>query len=140
MRSTLLLFAVLVIAGNAEAGTICTNGICFTCDGSSVCVNGNCSCNGVPAGRGPALVPKGPCSDQSIVVHRNGGGTIATSATVAASVYVSAEFGSVREGRSVWLDATHQRIGGEWPRDRLWSIVSRSQHRERQFNGFGVRA
>jgi hypothetical protein len=91
MRSTLFLFAVLVIAGNAEAGTICTNGACFTCDGSSVCVNGNCSCNGVPAGRLPKLPPQGPCGDQSIVVHRNGGGTIATTATVAASVYVSAD-------------------------------------------------
>ena len=91
MRSTLFLFAILVIAGNAEAGTICTNGVCFTCDGSSICVNGNCTCNGVPAGRVPARVRQGPCGDQSIIVHRNGGGTIATSATVAASVYVSAD-------------------------------------------------
>ena len=92
MRSAIFLFAFLILTGNVEAGsTVCTNGVCVTCDGQAVCFNGNCTCNGVPTGGANALVPRGPCGDQPIVVHRNGGGTISTSATVAASVYVSAD-------------------------------------------------
>jgi hypothetical protein len=104
MRSTISLFALLVLAGSVEAGTICTNGRCFTCDGSSVCVNGKCTCNGVPAGGAAPLVPQGPCGDQPVVVHRNGGGAIATSATVAASVYVSTD--SAVCGNAVVSDMT----------------------------------
>ncbi len=91
MRSFISLFTFLLISCNVEAGTTCSNGVCFTCDGSSVCINGNCACNGIPVGRANARVPQGPCGDQPVVVHRNGGGTIATSATVASSVYVSAD-------------------------------------------------
>ncbi len=151
MRSAIFLSGFLMIAGNVEAGsTACTNGVCVTCDKTAVCINGNCTCNGVPTGEANALVPRRPCGDEPIVVHRNGGGAISTSATVAASVYVSIDSavcgnavvsgmtrlinGSVANGRA--------NISGQSSLDRSVvngdSTVSESRISESTLNG-GVR-
>src|ERR1700681_243680 len=90
-RSLALLIAILAVVGNAQAGTVCTNGVCFTCDGSSVCINGSCTCNGVPVGGANTQIQQGPCGGQPTAIHRNGGGTVATAAAVDASVYVSGD-------------------------------------------------
>ena len=41
------MWGVGIVSGRA-ANTICTNGMCYTCDGALACANGNCTCNGVP--------------------------------------------------------------------------------------------
>jgi hypothetical protein len=91
MRSSTFLFAFLVLFGNAQAGTVCTNGVCFTCAGSSVCFNGSCSCNGAHVSGANIQVQQRPCGGQPTAIHRNGGGTVATDAVVDASVYMSGD-------------------------------------------------
>jgi hypothetical protein len=91
MRSSTFLFAFLVLFGNAQAGTVCTNGVCFTCAGSSACVNGSCSCNRAPLSGANIQVQQGPCGGQPAAIHGNGGGTVAPDAVVDASVYVSGD-------------------------------------------------
>jgi hypothetical protein len=41
-----------MLAGPAHANMVCTNGGCVTCDGPLVCINGACTCNGVPISTG----------------------------------------------------------------------------------------
>jgi len=89
MRSLAFLLIVLILSGNARAGTVCVNGRCFSCEGSAVCVNGACTCNGVIAGQTTAHSQQGPCADQEVVVHKNGGGKVAITATVSESAFVS---------------------------------------------------
>jgi hypothetical protein len=93
MRLRLLLgigLAALIAGSAAAANSVCTNGQCVTCDGPISCTNGACTCNGVRVtGGGNASVPQGPCGAQETVIHENGGGTVASTASVEASVYVS---------------------------------------------------
>jgi hypothetical protein len=44
----ILVALTTALAGAAYANTVCTNGGCVTCDGPLVCINGACTCNGVP--------------------------------------------------------------------------------------------
>jgi hypothetical protein len=88
MRIALLLLASLVFSGAAEAGTICVNERCITCDGAGSCINGRCTCNGAAVHR-TNLRRQGPCGGQEMTVHGNGGGRIATTAVVNESVFVS---------------------------------------------------
>src|SRR5665213_1906804 len=89
MRIALLLLASLVFPGPAEAGTICVNERCITCDGAGSCINGKCTCNGVAVDRTNAVRRQGPCGGQEMTVHGNGGGRVATTASVNESVFVS---------------------------------------------------
>ena len=89
MRVLAFLFTFLVFVGDALAGTVCIGDRCFSCDGSATCVNGICKCKGVAVeGRG-SQVQREPCAGQETVIHANGGGKVATTASVDASVYVS---------------------------------------------------
>jgi hypothetical protein len=87
----------LASAGAALAqsqSTICTgNGQCttVTCDGSLICANNACTCNGKPINTGNASSTSsgGPCYGEQTVVHKNGGGKVSTKAMVDAGVFVS---------------------------------------------------
>ena len=81
--------AALIVGSAAAANTVCTNGQCVTCDGPISCSNGSCICNGVPVTGGNARLQQGPCGGQETVIHGNGSGRVATTASVEASVYVS---------------------------------------------------
>jgi hypothetical protein len=87
--------AAVAIAGPAPAAnTVCTNGRCISCDGPINCNNDVCTCNGVPvdaSAPGSAGTPQGPCGQQETVIHDNGGGTVATTASVAPTVHVSVD-------------------------------------------------
>jgi len=85
-----MVLAVLVIALAApvQANTVCNNGVCVSCDGPLTCINSACTCNGVPVGGGSAVQP-GRCSGEATLAHPNGGGAVSTTASVAASVFVS---------------------------------------------------
>jgi hypothetical protein len=73
------------------ANTVCNNGQCVSCDGSLICVNNACTCNGAPVGSTNAQPASGPCGSEPTVVHDNGGGRVSVSASVDASVYVSGD-------------------------------------------------
>jgi hypothetical protein len=89
MRSPAIIFSLVVfLIGPAHGSTVCVNGSCFSCEGSAVCVNGRCTCNGVTAEAGK---PQSPCLGQETVTHTNGGGRVATTASVSDSVYVSSD-------------------------------------------------
>lgn len=85
-----MLLGMIALAENAKSGTICTNGQCFFCEGSAACVNGLCTCNGVPA-QGEYVPQQGPCGVQPTIVHDNGGGRAALTAFVEKEAYVSAD-------------------------------------------------
>jgi hypothetical protein len=86
-----MLLGMIALAENAKSGTICTNGQCFSCEGSAACVNGICTCNGVPAQGEYVHAQQGPCGVQPTIVHDNGGGRVATTAFVEKEAYVSAD-------------------------------------------------
>ena len=72
------------------ANTVCTDGRCITCDGPISCNNAVCTCNGVPV-EGRRGDTRGPCGSEPTIVHGNGGGRVSTTASVAPSVFVSAD-------------------------------------------------
>src|SRR5262249_17547157 len=82
-------FVTTAFIGIARAGTICSNGQCFTCDGSASCVNGVCTCNGMRVQGGNLSVRAAACGGQPTAPHSNGGGVVAMTAKVEASVFVS---------------------------------------------------
>jgi hypothetical protein len=89
MRSPVIILALIIfLIGAAHAGTVCVNGSCFSCEGSAVCINERCTCNGVAAEEGKH---RGPCPGQETVTHPNGGGKVAATASVSDSVYVSTD-------------------------------------------------
>jgi hypothetical protein len=89
MRSPMIVFALIIfLIGRVHAGTVCVNGSCFSCEGSAVCINDRCTCNGVTAAEGKH---RGPCLGEETVTHTNGGGKVATTASVGESVYVSTD-------------------------------------------------
>lgn len=93
-RIVLLALATTLAGAAHAANTSCTNGVCVTCEGTLLCVNGACTCNGTPVGasNAPAVRPRGGlCGNEPTVAHPNGGGTVSTSATVAPSVFVSSD-------------------------------------------------
>lgn len=78
----------------AQANKVCTNGQCISCNGPVACVNGACTCNGVPVGAAMSggegtVVQAGPCGGEQTLVHANGGGVVSVTASVAPSVFVS---------------------------------------------------
>jgi hypothetical protein len=87
---------ILVFAGigaaQAQGNTsqVCTGTSCVTvtCDGSLICNNNVCTCNGKPINTGNAS-SSGPCNGEQTVVHKNGGGKVSTKAMVDAGVFVS---------------------------------------------------
>jgi hypothetical protein len=88
---TNILASVVLAGGAAAANTVCTNNQCITCDGPIACVNGSCTCNGVPVVATDAPAQQGPCAGQETVAHSNGGGRVAVTAAVEPSVYVSSD-------------------------------------------------
>ncbi len=72
------------------ANTVCINGTCRSCNGAIACSGDRCTCNGDPMGAAPAY-KVGPCGSQQVVVHPNGGGSVAVSAAVDPAAYVSAD-------------------------------------------------
>ena len=92
MQALTYILAFLLLASSAAAAnTVCTNNLCITCDGPIACINGNCTCNGVPVVTTDAPAQQGPCGVQETVVHSNGGGSMAVTAAVEPSVYVSSD-------------------------------------------------
>jgi hypothetical protein len=88
-----LAFASVGAARAANTSQVCTGSQCVTvtCDGSLICNNNVCTCNGKPINTGNASTSSGPCYGEQTVVHRNGGGKVSTKASVEAAVYVSAD-------------------------------------------------
>ncbi len=147
MRSAAFLVAFVGLVANVEAGTVCNDGQCFSCEGSAVCINGDCTCNGAPLSQRNARVDQEPCIGQLTAVHRNGGGKKSVKATVEPSVFVSEDSavcgeaivsglteiknGSLVNGRAHISDSSsinHSTVNGD-------SIVSQSLLSESTVNG-----
>ena len=88
--------------------------------------------------RSVAVTPRGPCGGQLTAMHRNGGGQVANSASVQASVVVSGDFCGLRDGCRFGHDAAHQWIGREWRGQNLWAIDDQRKHCERASRRFGL--
>jgi hypothetical protein len=81
------------------ANTVCINGTCRSCNGAIACAGDHCTCDGDPMGAAPTYkgggsaptYKGGPCGTQAVVTHPNGGGSVATSASVDPAAYVSAD-------------------------------------------------
>jgi hypothetical protein len=90
--SLALAVCLLMPSVSLGASKVCTNGQCVSCEGGISCVNNACTCNGVSVdGKKEAAAPEGPCGREATVVHGNGGGKVSTTASVAASVFVSSD-------------------------------------------------
>jgi hypothetical protein len=91
----ILAFASAGAAFAQSQSTVCTgNGQCttVTCDGSLICNNNVCTCNGKPINTGSASsTSSGPCYGEQTVAHKNGGGKVSTKAMVDEGVFVSAD-------------------------------------------------
>src|ERR1700730_1534366 len=72
------------------ANTVCINGTCRSCNGAIACAGDHCTCDGDPMESAPTY-KAGPCGTQKVVTHSNGGGSVATSASVDPAAYVSAD-------------------------------------------------
>jgi hypothetical protein len=83
--------AVTLATAAHAANTTCINGRCFSCEGVMVCTNSQCLCNGAPIEGSGAPARQGPCGDAEVAPHPNGGGAVATSASVDPAAYVSAD-------------------------------------------------
>jgi hypothetical protein len=93
------------LAGSpAAANVVCTNGQCATCDGPSSCSNGTCVCNRVLVTGRNTQFQQGPCGGQVTMIHDNGGGRVASTASVDQSVYVSRD--SAVCGRAIVFGST----------------------------------
>lgn len=77
-------------SSSTGANTVCINGTCRSCNGAIACAGDRCTCDGDPMGSVPAY-KAGPCGTQEVVTHRNGGGSVATSASVDPAAFVSAD-------------------------------------------------
>lgn len=91
MRPITLCLVLFLTVGGVEAGTVCHDGHCFSCEGSATCTNAGCTCNGVPVGSEKLYPQHGPCGEQETRVHENGGGRVAITASVESSVHVSSD-------------------------------------------------
>lgn len=99
MRPITLCLVLFMTIGGAEAGTLCHNGRCFSCEGSATCTNAGCTCNGAPIRPDKLFPQNGPCGEEETRVHENGGGRVAITASVERSVHVSSD--SVVCGRAI---------------------------------------
>jgi hypothetical protein len=86
MKAVVLILAVFASGVANATSTININGTTISCDGSLSCNNNKCTCNGVPVGEMGGN--SGPCSGET-VIHENGGGHKAKTASVEESVYIS---------------------------------------------------
>ena len=77
-------------SSSTGANTVCINGTCRSCNGAIACAGDHCTCDGDPMGSAPTY-KGGPCGTQEVVTHPNGGGSVATSASVDPAAYVSAD-------------------------------------------------
>jgi hypothetical protein len=78
------------------ASTVCINGTCRSCNGAIACAGDHCTCNGDPMDskstyRAESTYKAGPCGSQRVAAHPNGGGSVASSASVDPAAYVSAD-------------------------------------------------
>jgi hypothetical protein len=75
-------------ASSRGTNSVCVNGRCFSCNGTMVCNGSNCTCNGTSVEDRPDDQQR-PCGSQNVATHPNGGGAVATSATVDPTAFVS---------------------------------------------------
>lgn len=105
LAGVLALLISTLFAAPVLAGTVCIDGNCFSCEGTIQCVNGTCVCDGKTASVSEVTM-ESRCFGQVTVVHANGGGRVATTASVDPAAYVSGDSavcGSARVAAAVRL-------------------------------------